>query len=334
MRSYPQSARNLMATEHSADRRGADPREPFGNEPAHRGRWLVVAAAILWSSSGFFAKAPWWSEWPASDRGLMLAFWRAAAAGLLLLPGVRRPSWSPALVPAALSFTVMNAAFLMAMTLTNEGAALWLQYSAPLWVYLLGVGLLGEPATRRDTWMIAGVTCGVAVILCGAWRGGGMMPHQGVGAAWGLTSGLALAGVFLSLRRLSGLDPLWVVAVCHLTAAAALAPWVLTRYAWPSAGQLMWLVAFGAIQMGLPYVLFTRGLRTVPAHEASCLALLEPLLVSLWVYLAWGRSPDYRPPDTWTWAGGILILLGLLVRYSGRVSVRPPIRRRRDVDCS
>ena len=283
----------------------------------HGGHLLVVAAAMLWSTSGFFAKAPWWSQWPASERGLVLAFWRAAAAGLILLPGVRRPAWSPALVPAALSFTLMNVAFLMAMTLTNEGAALWLQYSAPFWVYLLGVGLLGETATRRDSWMIASVTCGVAVILVGAWRNSGAVPQQGVGALWGLTSGVALAGVFLSLRRLSRLDPIWVVAVCHLAAAGALAPWVLTRYPWPSAGQLGWLLAFGGLQMGLPYVLFTRGLRTVPAHEASCLALLEPLLVSLWVYIAWGSSPEYRPPDSWTWAGGALILVGLLLRYTG-----------------
>ena len=55
-----------------------------------RGRLLVLTAAVLWSTSGFFAKAPLFEEWPLDQRGICLAFWRALFACLLLVPLVLR----------------------------------------------------------------------------------------------------------------------------------------------------------------------------------------------------------------------------------------------------
>jgi drug/metabolite transporter, DME family len=74
--------------------------------------------------------------------------------------------------------------------------------------------------------------------------------------------------------------------------------------------QLVVLAAFGLFQMGLPYLLFARGLRSVSSQEASLISLLEPVLVPVWVYLAWGDKPAW-----WTLGGGGLILTGLAIRY-------------------
>ena len=77
--------------------------------------------------------------------------------------------------------------------------------------------------------------------------------------------------------------------------------------------------------MGLPYLLFARGLRHIPGHEAAGLSLLEPLLVPVWVYVAWHGAADYKPPSWWTYVGGGCILVGLLIRYAAaiRKSVSP-----------
>ena len=56
--------------------------------------------------------------------------------------------------------------------------------------------------------------------------------------------------------------------------------------------------------------LFARGLRSIPGHEATGIGLCEPILVPLWAMLAWSI-----PIDSWTLAGGGLILTGLAVRY-------------------
>ena len=52
-----------------------------------------------------------------------------------------------------------------------------------------------------------------------------------------------------------------------------------------------------------------------PVLKHRCWRLIEPVLVPIWVYVAWSHHPSYEAPQWWTWAGGGLILLGLLSRY-------------------
>ncbi|MEC9096009.1 MAG: hypothetical protein VX776_05205, partial [Planctomycetota bacterium] len=63
-----------------------EPSEPVGEPGVRknllRARWMIVLAAVLWSTNGFFAKAPWFDGWP----GFVLAFWRAMFACAILLP--------------------------------------------------------------------------------------------------------------------------------------------------------------------------------------------------------------------------------------------------------
>ncbi len=88
----------------------------------------------------------------------------------------------------------------------------------------------------------------------------------------------------------------WLTVVNLLFTALILLPW-LVGTALPTAAQLGWLFVFGAAQMGLPYWLMTRGLRTVSPQEAGTLTLLEPLLNPVWAYLATLASPQPEIPD-------------------------------------
>src|SRR5690606_918278 len=75
-------------------RDGGIGRRSMTRDAAVVGRYLVIAAAVLWSTSGLFAKAPWLAVWPLEVRGPLLAFWRTLFAGLFLLPWIRRPTWT------------------------------------------------------------------------------------------------------------------------------------------------------------------------------------------------------------------------------------------------
>ena len=280
---------------------------------ARTGRLLLVAAAVLWSTSGFFAKAPMFEGWP----GPVLAFWRAAFASLVLLPLVRRPRWSIKLVPMVLVFTAMNFTFLSALSLTEASMAIWLQYTSPLWVFLVGAFWLREPVHRRDGWLIACGMSGVGLILFFELQGA-----DTTGVIYGLLSGLTFAGVVLSIRQLRDQEAIWLIALNHLVAAILLSPYAFNDTYWPEGWQWLYLACFGIFQMGLPYVLFARGLKAVAGHEASGIALLEPVLVPVWVYLAWHGAANYTPPRWWTLVGGALILTGLAIRYLGRTRVR------------
>jgi drug/metabolite transporter (DMT)-like permease len=295
------------------------------------GRLLVIAAAALWSTSGFFAKSPFFEEWPLEIRGPLLAFWRAAFAAIVLLPMSRERRWSWWMAPMVLCFTAMNFTYLKAMTLTTAANAIWLQSTAPLWVFLLGALFFREGVRRLDWITLVFVAAGVGLILTMEIRAqqqsgdGNSLP----GALYGLTSGLLLACVYLFLRRLRTFDSWWLVGVNLAMTAALFTPYVAWQGVWPTGSQLAILACFGAFQMGLPYVLFARGLRHIPSYEGSGLALLEPLLVPVWVFLAWGHLASYEPPRWWTFAGGGLILAGLALRYSAERFAAPAANRKR-----
>ncbi len=284
--------------------------------PARKGRLAgrasVVAAALLWSSSGLFVKSHVFDDWPLDKRGILLAFWRALFAGLVLLPWVRRPRWNWRILPMTLSFTGMNICFLKSMTLTTAANAIWLQCTAPLWVFLWGCTLGRERAVRADAIPLCCGILGTGLILGNEFAGSSAAAST-TGVLLGLAAGILYAGVVIGLRRLRGEDAAFLVAANHLVAAALLSPYYAAGGVHPSAGQLAAVAAFGMLQMGLPYLLFARGLRRVPGHEAALLALTEPVLMPLWVWLAWGEQPAW-----WTLAGGGLILAGLLVRYARR----------------
>ena len=281
------------------------------------GRLLILLAAVMWSTSGFFAKAPLFADWPLETggmpvRGPLLAFWRAVFASLVLLPFVRRPRWNWKLVPMVLAYAAMNYTFLTAMTLTTEANAIWLQHTAPLYVFLVGVTLFGERVHPRDGWLVACCLLGVGVILAFEIRG-----QSTAGIVYGLLGGVTYAAIVLSLRHLRGEDGAWLVFLNNAVTAILFLPFVLRNSLWPTLPQSMYLAGFGMLQMGLPYLLFARGLQRVTGHEASGIVLLEPLLVPLWVFVAWRHAPTYQSPAWWTFVGAGLILAGLLIRYTG-----------------
>ena len=281
--------------------------ESAGKPPsAQAARLLVLAAAVLWSTSGFFVKSPYLkgsdgAAWP----GPVLAFWRAALALVVLLPLVRKPQWSWKLIPATVTFALMNVTYLTAMSKGEAANAIWLQCTAPVWVLIVGVFFFREKASWRDWLLLAFGAVGVGIILYFEFRRAALEP-----VLWGLASGVFYAGVVLSLRSLRAMESAWIVALNHLVTAIVLAPFAFGGSHFPIGIQWLLLAGLGMIQMGLPYVFFARGLRTIPGHEAAGIGLVEPILVPVWVYLAWGQQPA-----TWTLVGGGFILAGLAVRY-------------------
>lgn len=276
------------------------------------GRVQIVLAAVLWSTSGFFAKAPWFDAWPEDIRGVLLGFWRSGFAALVLVPMIRRPTWKWPMLPMLVCFPLMVWSFMSAMVHGPAANAIWLQYLAPGWVLIGGVVLLREPVTSADVRMLVCCLSGVLLILWMEMTSGSAL----WATAMGIVSGVAFAGVVLSMRKLRDVDPAWLITLNHSSTALLLSPWVWSSG--PAHVPLSSYVAlglFGVFQMSIPYVLFARGLRSTPSPEASVLALIEPVLVPIWVYLAWSNHPSYDPPQWWTWAGGGLILLGLLSRY-------------------
>jgi drug/metabolite transporter (DMT)-like permease len=289
--------------------------KPFHAAPSLvRGRLLIVAAALLWSLSGLFKcvlkhKTPL-SLGPEPVDDLAIAFYRVLFAGLVLLPTLRRDSitFRPAMLGMVAFFAAMNITFVLALTRGKAANAILLQYTAPLWIYLAGIWWLGEkPSLRGWTSLFIGLI-GIGVLM---W-GGREEADPGV-MGLGLASGVFYAGVVIFLRVLREEASSWLVVLNHLGAALVVAPLLLYRgWPMPTAAQLGVVALFGAVQMGLPYVLMARGLRVVSSQEAGVITLLEPLLNPVWAYLV---APDTEAPTKYTFLGGAFILGALAWRY-------------------
>ena len=285
-----------------------------GLSPRDRSRLLIVAAALLWSTSGFFAKAPWFDDWPIETRGVALTFWRAVFAALTVLPFVRRPTFRVAMIPMSLSFVAMTYAFLVAMVEGSETTTIWLQYVGPAWVAIAGLFGLGDRPRHSDWVMVALSIIGISVIVIMESRVTGESLATGpIGLA--LFSGLMFAVVMLSIRHLRGVDVAWIGLVNHIACIACLGPLVIGRAPLPHGIQWVALFGLGAVQLAIPYMIFAWAVREVESNEACLITLLEPLAVPLWTFLAWRNHVSYQFPRWWTLLGGALIAAGFIWRY-------------------
>jgi drug/metabolite transporter, DME family len=278
----------------------------------NHGRLCIALAAVLWSLSGAFTKfltKVMVEEYGYPDvEPLQIAFYRVFFAALVLAPTLRRGdiAWHPLMVAMALCFAAMNALFVTALAEGTTANAILLQYSAPMWMYLASVFLLGEPADRRSSIALSIGLLGIAVIIVGGWEGGQIST-----VLIALGSGVTYAGVLVFLRLLRHMSPRWLTVWNHLLGAAVLLPFIWNDL------TLMWeqyvvLFLFGSLQMGLAYWLVTRGLRVVSPQEAGAITLLEPLLNPLWAYLVWSKT---ETPGLATYVGGAFILGALAWRY-------------------
>ena len=263
----------------------------------------------MWSTSGFFAKAPVFEQWPAESRGLLLAFWRATFAAAILATMVRKVDWSWRMLPMVVIFALMNWTYLTALVMCESTLAIWLQYTAPLWVLFFAWKLFGEAPIRKDWWLLAFVSAGMGLILLAEIGGGSLR-----GVLYGVASGVFFAGVVVMLRWNNAFDSAWIVFLNHVVTAIVFLPFLATSGIYPNGSQWIYLACFGALQLGLPYLLLARALREVSSHEASGLTLLEPILVPVWVWLAWSQSPSYQAPKWLTIMGAALIFSGLVIR--------------------
>lgn len=289
-----------------------------------RGRAYVLAAAFLWSLSGAITKS-------LELDGLTIAFYRGLFAGLVLLPFVPRKSWvfRPVMIPLGLIFGAMTGLFLASMKATTAANTIYLQYTATFWLVPLGYIFLGDRPDRRALVGIGLAMVGIGVIV-GYGHSGGHEEWKGI--ALGLASGVAYSGVVIGMRGLRGLDPIWLSAVNNLAGAVALGLWMTFTQgppAIPSPAQGVTLVAFGVIQMAIPYTLFARGLQTVSAPEAGLISLIEPILNPVWVVLV---AREWPSPATAL--GGAMLLSGVALRYvnlpsrgRGRDLTRPAATR-------
>ena len=264
-----------------------------------RGRYFVFLAALLWSLGGVFIKF-------LDLHPLTIVFYRSLFAALVFLPFLKRVDWSMSapIVVSVISYSAAITAFVAANKLTTAANAIVLQYTAPLFVFLYSRLVLNQKITKPYAIALAVSMAGVAIISLGT-----AGDPQMAGVLLALASGVFFALYMVNLQHMNGTSPVYLTWLNNLVCALILSPLVKSQLA-VSMKEASTLFIMGAVQLALPYYLFSKGLLTLSLQEAALIALIEPVLNPLWVAWVVGEIPSLS-----TLAGGSMILLGLSARY-------------------
>ena len=263
----------------------------------NRALLFMTIAVLLWSVGGLLIKL---SSWDA----LALNGGRNAVAAILIWAYLRRPSftWSRLQIGGAIVFAIMNTSFVLATQLTTAANAIFLHYTAPIWVLFLSAWLLKEKPKLIDWGTLAAIVAGIVLMFAGQLSGDGLW-----GNFFGLLSGILLSIVIIILRKQKDGSPTETILLGMIITAVVgvffipSQPITLTEISIP--------IALGIVQFGGPFILYTIAIKTLTAVEAVLIQALEPALNPLWVAMAVGEVPPLTAV-----IGSVIILVSVIIR--------------------
>lgn len=258
---------------------------------------FLVLAALLWSMGGLLIKL-------VNLNAVAIAGGRSFFAALLMLAIIRKPNmkFNKYKVCGAFSYAGTVILFVMANKLTNAATAILLQYTAPIYVALLGAWFLKERTTMLDWATILIVFGGMFLFFMDEMSPGGLL-----GNIYAILSGVFFAFVVLLLRKQKDESPVEMVFWGNVITAMIGLPFMYGTM--PDISSLVGIFLLGTLQLGTAYILYALAIKHVTALEAILIPVIEPILNPIWVFLAFGELPGH-----WAFAGGFIVLVAIVGR--------------------
>lgn len=277
----------------------------FFRSDEQKGLLYIVIASILWSTGGIGIKA-------LVDSPLKVAMYRSAVAAVALLIIFRPRAFraTPMFFFSIFSYAACLTTFVIATKWTTAANAIFLQYTAVIWIMLLSPVFLREAMKRKDVIAIVVALGGMALFFVHNLELRGMR-----GNLVAVLSSFFYTALVLSLRRQRGAVAEAAVTYGNVLVAVALLPFVASdlHLTSRSVGILLFL---GIFQIAFAYAFFVRGLKYVNATEASLTGMLEPIANPVWVFLFLGERPSI-----YALLGGAIVLGSIAWRT---LTVGPP----------
>ncbi len=263
---------------------------------------LVLIAVLLWSTGGMFIKLA------ANLDAYQVTFFRSFLAAVTVLVLTWKDGLRINVFGAVCSaiYATLLFLFVWATKHTTAANAIFLQYTAPIYILILAPFVIGEKFHWRDLVTVIFCLAGMSLFFVGDLSIG---DYQGNIAALG--SGIFLGLYIMLLRHPKALGMSGTVTVIYGNFLLALLTLPSGIAAFPTATWKDYAaVAFlGVFQIGISYILFIKGVRggTRPL-DASIIGFIEPLLNPVWVFIFVGERPS-----NWAVLGGVIIIATVVV---------------------
>lgn len=258
--------------------------------------YTIISAALL-SSGGILLKF-------IDMHPMAIASSRGMIATLIVWIYLRKPNFtfSKAQVIGGISYSLMVTTFILANKLTTAANAIVLQYTAPIWVAILGAWILKEKIKIYDYFSIVFVSLGMVLFFLEDMGGGSL-----AGNTVAILSGVVLAASTIAMRLQKDGSPVETTLLGHMITIFIGLPFVFNANF--TLQNIIGLILLGVFQIGISYILYALAIKHLNALESMLIMFLEPILNPIWVAIFYGEKPSL-----YSLIGGIIILITLAIR--------------------
>lgn len=253
-------------------------------------------AVLLWSTGGLFIKL-------TTLDAYQVTFFRSLLAGITVFiltrkAGLRINTFG---LMCSVIYATLLFLFVWATKHTTAANAIFLQYTAPIYILILAPFVIGEKFHLRDLATVIFCIAGMSLFFVGDLTIG---DYQGNIAALGSGIFLGLYIMLLKHPRAIGMNAVITVIYGNFLLALLTLPSGIAAFSIATPTDYAAVAFLGVFQIGISYILFIRGVHggTRPL-DASIIGFIEPLLNPVWVFLFVGERPSQ-----WALLGGAIII--------------------------
>ncbi len=279
--------------------------------PSHKkGLVYISFTALLWSSSGLFIKI-------LSLDALQISFYRSGIAAVTVLAVSllrnRKNAFSPAVqfdritLLSGVFYAGILIFFVVATKMTTAANAIFLQFTAPIYLLVLEPVFLKTRFEPRNLVTIIITVLGMMLFFFGKLELGNIY-----GNLFAIVSGICFA-VFSLLLRKQRTEQKNINTLSSPIIGNTLVALVAVFFIFPdlalSGTEILILLYMGIFQIGISYIIFDAGIKYVSATESMIIATMEAIFNPIWVFLGIGERPS-----VYALAGGLIIFAVILWR--------------------
>lgn len=257
----------------------------------NKGNFYILLTAILWSTGGILIKFI-----PGSAIAINGARSLVAFLFFCLYRRTVKIRISKIITAAAFCLVMTNLLYVTANKLTTAANAIVLQYMAPVFVLIWDCIYRKEKPKKYQCGIVAMAFAGMILFFFDQLDGGHLL-----GNIIAIGAGLCFSGVFFinSLPESSSEDS----SMLAFLASFLISIPFLDDVCQMDGTALAALLVLGVFQVGLAYVLFSKGSKLTSPVSASLIGLLEAVLNPVWVFLFYGEKIG-----RFALVGGVIIL--------------------------
>lgn len=275
--------------------------------PNHRKGLIYISfTAFLWSTSGFFIKY-------LTINAFQISFYRSLVAAITVLAitlarkGRMKIEFDRISNLAAVFYAGILILFVLATKMTTAANAIFLQFTAPIYLVVLEPIFLKTKFSPKNIITIFISIAGMILFFFGKLELGNIY-----GNLLAICSGICFAmfSLLLKYKRVKQKSENTLGTVVMGNALVAVIAFAVI---FPNLGlsltEALILLYMGAVQIGISYIIFNEGIKYVSATESMIIATLEAVFNPVWVFIGIGEAPS-----VYSIIGGSIIFAAIIWR--------------------